>query len=468
MKAFKCIREINRNAIQTSKARNKKLKVIYLKKYLQTSLVLRTGLASWFLHSALICNLILYSMILSAEPGDTLRDNIFLNRVKTVLLHKDGWELSYPVINLGTSEKLKLSFDELTKSRTEYHYLIKHCSLDWIEDDLETLEYMDSPTDNRISTSSFSFSTYTAYVHYELIFPTSDWEFHRSGNYIIMVYDQDPKKPVLTKRFMICENRLDFNITVRKSNEESPDENAQALDIKLQLPEYDNEHLSEIPVLVVNQNGNWYNSGIFTEPMLSGGTELEFRLDGRDAFPGLNEFRNFDIKSVKYMSPNIQNISFINNSFQIGLHPEKSRQYNPYFFDNDLNGKSLIKIQEGENSGTDADYVDVYFTLSVLQPITEGKLYVTGAFCLWKTDEENCLKFNPKSVSYELSMQLKQGYYNYLYAFIKKGSHKVDFSEIEGSHFETENDYLIMAYQKDTRGYDRLTGFRIFNTLNKK
>ena len=89
-------------------------------------------------------------------------------------------------------------------------------------------------------------------------------------------------------------------------------------------------------------------------------------------------------------------------------------------------------------------------------------------FSFRKTNDENCFAFNPKSVSYELRMQLKQGYYNYLYAFIKKGSHDVDFTALEGSHFETENDYLIMAYQKDPRGYDRLTGFRVFNTLSKK
>lgn len=422
----------------------------------------------WLCLAACLISIFLRPCLVFAEVGDTLKDKIFLPGIKTVLLHKDGWELSYPVITLGASEKLKLSFDELTKTRSQYHYFIKHCSAEWIEDDLETLEYMDSPDDNRVSESAFSFSTYVPYIHYELIYPTSDWQFHRSGNYCIIVYDQDPKKPLLSRRFMICENRLDFNITLRKANEESPDENAQALDIKMQLPGYDNEHLSEIPVLVVNQNGNWNNSKIFTVPMLSGGTELEYRLDGKDAFPGLNEFRNFDIKSEKYQSPNIQNITFIDNIFHVGLFPEKSRQYKPYYFDNDLNGKTLIKVQEGENSGTDADYLDVYFTLSLLQPLTEGKLYVTGAFCLWKTDEENCLKYNFKSGAYELTLRLKQGYYNYFYAYIKKGSHSVDFSEIEGSHFETENDYLLMAYQKDTRGYDRLTGFRVYNTLNKK
>ena len=422
----------------------------------------------WLFFSTFTILLLLRPYQASCETGDTLKDNIFRPEIKTVLLHKDGWELSYPLINMGEGERLKLSFDELTKTRAEYHYIIKHCTAEWIEDDLETFEYMDSPGDNRISEYAYSFSTYVPYIHYELIYPTSDWEFHRSGNYCIIVFDQDPKKPLFTRRFMLCENRIGISITLRKPGEDSPDETAQALDIKLKLPANDNEHLSEVPVLIVNQNGNWYNSKTFTEPMLSGGTEIEYRLDGKDAFPGNNEFRNFDIKSVKYQSPNIQNITFANNSYQIGLHPEKSRASKPYYFDNDLNGKSLIKITEGVNSGTDADYLSVYFTLSVLQPIINGKLYITGAFCLWKTNEENCLIYNSKTGNYELTLLLKQGYYNYMYALIKKGSHLYDFSTMEGSYFDTENDYLIMAYQKDSHGYDRLTGFRIFNTLSKK
>jgi hypothetical protein len=421
-----------------------------------------------FTGSAFSLLLIIIPEIIHAETGDTLTDRIFQPNIKTVLLHKNGWELSYPVINLGAGEKLLLSFDELTKTRTEYHYIIKHCTADWVEDDLETFEYMDSPADNRLSQPAYSFSTYIAYVHFELIYPTADWEFHRSGNYSIIVFEQDPKKPILTRRFMVNENRLGLSITLRKSGDEAADENMQAMDIKIQLPANDDEHLSEVPVLIVNQNGNWNNSKTFTEPMLSGGTEVEYRLDGKDAFQGNNEFRNFDIKSVKYQSPNIENITYAQNAFQIGLHAEKSRAYKPYYFDNDLNGKSYIKITEGTNSGTDADYLNVYFTLSALQPLTEGKLYVTGAFCFWKTEEENCMKYNAKTGAYELTLQLKQGYYNYLYAFIKKGSHMTDFSTVEGTHYETENDYLILAYQKDARGYDRLTGFRVFNTLNKK
>ena len=80
---------------------------------------------SLFIGSAFSLLFLIIPGIIHAEPGDTLTDRIFQPSIKTVLLHKNGWELSYPVINLGAGEKLMLSFDELTKTRTEYHYIVK-------------------------------------------------------------------------------------------------------------------------------------------------------------------------------------------------------------------------------------------------------------------------------------------------------------------------------------------------------
>jgi len=43
-----------------------------------------------------------------------------------------------------------------------------------------------------------------------------------------------------------------------------------------------------------------------------------------------------------------------------------------------------------------------------------------------------------------------------------------DFTLFEGSHFETENDYLIFVYYKDIRKrYESLVGFKILNTVEK-
>jgi len=52
---------------------------------------------------------------------------------------------------------------------------------------------------------------------------------------------------------------------------------------------------------------------------------------------------------------------------------------------------------------------------------------------------------------------LKQGHYNYCYTFWKNGSARPDDMLIEGSYYETTNDYWVYVYYKNpTERYTRL------------
>lgn len=57
------------------------------------------------------------------------------------------------------------------------------------------------------------------------------------------------------------------------------------------------------------------------------------------------------------------------------------------------------------------------------------------------------MSYNKNSNSYEASILLKQGFYNY--TFVTKENNKpTNLHEINGSHFETENEYKVIVYQK--------------------
>ena len=50
-----------------------------------------------------------------------------------------------------------------------------------------------------------------------------------------------------------------------------------------------------------------------------------------------------------------------------------------------------------------------------------------------------------------------------------EGSIQPSGVQFEGSHYETENDYLILTYFRDpAHRYDRLTGAAVVNTMGKK
>ncbi|MDZ7845871.1 MAG: hypothetical protein U5L96_03315 [Owenweeksia sp.] len=47
-----------------------------------------------------------------------------------------------------------------------------------------------------------------------------------------------------------------------------------------------------------------------------------------------------------------------------------------------------------------------------------------------------------------------------MYALLESGPMQANVTEIEGSHWETENDYQILVYNRQVgKRYDRLIGF---------
>ena len=75
-------------------------------------------------------------------------------------------------------------------------------------------------------------------------------------------------------------------------------------------------------------------------------------------------------------------------------------------------------------------------------------------------EERYKMIYNSQRKAYELALQLKQGYYNYMYAFRQQGSDKLNISAFEGSHSEAQNTYTVYVYfhQVGSR-YERLVGF---------
>jgi hypothetical protein len=127
-----------------------------------------------------------------------------------------------------------------------------------------------------------------------------------------------------------------------------------------------------------------------------------------------------------------------------------------------------VAVQEERNPDTDADYVNVYFTLPSKYKVDGGDMYVSGAFNNWAFNENNRMLYNFKDEQYECTILLKQGWYNYEYIFLKDGDNEGVASLFEGSHYETENDYMVIVYYRNSRErYDRIIGTAAVNTLNR-
>lgn len=75
------------------------------------------------------------------------------------------------------------------------------------------------------------------------------------------------------------------------------------------------------------------------------------------------------------------------------------------------------------------------------------------------------MTYNGETQAYELNLLLKQGFYNYLYAFVPYKSRVGNLYKLEGAFVETENDYNIFVYYKTPSDYyERLIGYSVANS----
>ena len=403
------------------------------------------------------------------HPMDSLlhTNHIFKNSIKTIQLHKMEWELSYPLIDINSNEKLILSFDDLSDNVGDYYYSFIHCDATWNPTSLLEQDYLDGFPENQINDYEFSFNTTVKYIHYSLSFPNEDVNFKISGNYILIIYQNYDKSDVLfTRRFMVTENLVDVGASMRRPANTQFFDDGQEIQIAVKYPRYSIfDPYSEVKV-AVSQNGRWDNAVLFDKPSFVRTSELIYDFDRRNIFYGGSEYRYFDIKSMRYQTQYIQYIDFRHPYYHVSLFPSESKARLSYFYEQDINGRYYVRIQEGDKNEIEADYAKVYFTLKRESPYNMGEVYIFGALSDWTCNENSHMIYNFETQAYEGSLMLKQGYYNYEYVVKENGITYADNTVFEGSHFETENDYLIFIYHRAAGSrYDRIVGYAMVNSL---
>jgi len=396
----------------------------------------------------------------SCKGGNLPNENrIYQTGIETVQFYREGFDLSAPVITLNSGERLKLSFDDLNAGNQRYRYTILHCEADWTTSaDLMVSEYIEGYSEETIEDYANSYNTTVLYTHYTAIFPTSTMRPKISGNYLMIVYTEDPSRPSLTRRFMVTET-TEVGITgniVQASRMEIRN-TFQQIDFQVHLHGFQVSDVRREIKVVVQQNGRWDNALRGIQPRFIRGDELDYRYDEYNVFEGGNEFRNFDTKSLVYQSERISRI-YYDTTNQVILLPDQPRTFKNYTFDQEINGRFFIKNEDHANdSEIEADYAWIHFFLPFPANPVNGDMHILGELTSWKLDPGGVMNYNSDRKGFEKNLFLKQGYYNYVYVFLEKGLKTGDESMIEGSHWETENEYTVYVYFRGTgEQYDRL------------
>jgi len=218
--------------------------------------------------------------------------------------------------------------------------------------------------------------------------------------------------------------------------------------------------------IVVQQNGRQDNIATHIPNVFVRQNEIAYEYQKELLFEGGNEYRWLDIRSIRFLSEQVKSTDMFYPYYHTDLFPDKVRNKTPYFYKQDSNGKYVVSVREYDNPDIDADYTFVHFSLPMPTPILDGDIYIIGALTNWETQPSNLMRYNFDTMQYELTLLLKQGFYNYQYLFVPKNETKGSLEFIEGSYSIAENDYQIFVYFRGPSDYyDRLVGTQIVNSL---
>ncbi len=387
-------------------------------------------------------------------------DHIYKPGIRTVKLHPTGKPMEMPVVALRAGQSLELSFDDLFADYMNMSYTLIHCDADWAPSNLLKQEYIPRIQEGYIQEYAYSINALIPYTNYKLTLPNNDMTITKSGNYLLVVYvSGDESDLVLTKRFMVFEDRVTVGGVVKRASRVDLMNEYQEVDFFISHPNYQfQDPFTDLKVKLL-QNQRWDNAIHNLKPQFMQNSKLLYQYDLENTFKGNSEFRFFDLKTTQSLGINVRHIER-DTAFTAYLKKDQPRAISKYTYNDDINGQYIIRRLDARDSETESDYVYVDFYLEYPSPLKESDVYVFGRMTDWKLLPEFKLQYNYDRKAYQNKILLKQGTYNYAYALLDGTVMSADLATIDGSHWETENTYQILVYNRQVgERYDRLIGF---------
>lgn len=404
----------------------------------------------------LCCVFTIYS--LKAQHELKYEDHIYLDHIKSVQLTHSGLSTSLPIVDLGSSAKLRLSFDDILGGDREYTYRLIHCDKDWQPSDLDESQYLDGFNDEEIRDYEYSIGTRIDYTNYTLQLPNDDVNWRISGNYLLIVRDNESDELAFSRRFMVAEKQVIIDVEIKRALLASKSLTHQELLLSINNRNFPISNPQREIFVSAIQNGRWDIAQENIRPQFVIGDKIEFNRAERISFPAFSEFRGVDLRSLRARGFGVRNIEVTDNGVRMVVEKDRKRQGITYSNVDDLNGNYVIQSLEYNQDHIRSDYIEASFAIENRDIILDGDVYLVGKFTDWRPTEEFRLKYDYDLQLYYGGGLLKQGYYDYQYVVLYDDE-TYDPGYFEGSNFATANDYTVLVYYRSLTGrFDRLIG----------
>ncbi|MDL2282849.1 DUF5103 domain-containing protein [Parabacteroides sp. OttesenSCG-928-G06] len=403
--------------------------------------------------------IVLLMTLLPLRAQEVYRTQVFDRMVHTLQVKIADEMLSSPYIHLNGNQQIEINFDILDPEYQHFAYSIVHCDANWQPSSLIPLEYMNGFQGLPVEDFANGMGTTVSYMNYQLRLPNEEVQFKVSGNYAVRIYKEDnPQEEVLTACFHVFENAVQLSAEVTGNTLIDTNQAHQQLNFSLNTSRFAIPYPQTDLKVFVYQNNRRDNMVSNLMPSGISNNRIDYENLRELIFEAGNEYRRFEFLSPTYNGMRVEDISFHHPYYHVTVMPDESRANYVYQYDQDQDGKYLVRCRNCNEPDTQADYYIVHFTLDH-PALIDGNIYLSGELTNNVLNERSRMLYNPQTGLYEKNIFLKQGHYNYQYLFQKKGEEKATVMPIEGSYYPTENEYRIHIYYRPMgERYDRLIG----------
>ncbi|GAB3261720.1 hypothetical protein GCM10027347_26920 [Larkinella harenae] len=421
----------------------------------------------------LVNSLVFCSVMAQSLPTE---DRVFDNTIQTVLLYPvlgsdaadPAQTLNPPIIDQTVETPLLLEFDDLTADYRPFRAKFVHCNADWKQSILSDIEFTYEYNDYPIQDYQISLNTKIPYYHYRFPVP----KMKLPGNYVLVVYNErNPRQIYFSRRFVAYVNRVNIAPTVQFANDPQFRFTDQQINFDINYRGYPLISPQDELKIVIRQNyrDDRVITGLRPTNVRVFDNLLEYRLfDLKNTFPGGNEYRYFDTRTVLSRGNYIERVVRREDKNTVFVNADGPRSVGAYVQTDDFNGQFVIDHLETRIGSTQADYITTVFTLR-MDELPNAELYVNSAFNFWRLDDRNRMSYVPELRAYQAEIPLKQGVYNYNYSVkgipapVPRSGMNLTGNEtlIEGNYSDTENDYELFVYHRPPASRaDQLIGYR--------
>ena len=384
---------------------------------------------------------------------------VYEENIRTLQVCLNDNPLLPPVLPLKGTSTLNISWDEMSHDYHRYIYRLQHCTYDWQETpDLFESDYLYGNNDLPVEDYHTSFNTTQLYTHYSLRFPNTDTAVLLSGNYKLLIFDEDNMEegPAIEVRFQVIEEGMRLSMHVSSNTDIDYNDKHQQVSLDLNYGSIGVTNPQQQIHVVVTQNRRQSRTATNITPTIFKSNGLEWQHCRDLIFPAGNEYHKFEILDVNLSGMNVDCMRWSEPYYHAILWSNQVPIN--YLTNEDANGAFFPRNANQENNDIQSEYTYVHFTLQ--SPPLPQDVYVNGTWSNGELAEECRMQYNETYGCYDASILLKQGYYNYQYITADGATHST-----MGDFWQTENEYQSFVYYRDyTDRYDKIVAYARVHT----